>query len=66
MGLVVHCQCQLRAANTKQQPLVVHSLTLMDVQVALGQAGIFTLPRGLCAGRTELQRWVAPCLLVAP
>lgn len=49
-----------------QQPLVVHSLTLMDVQVPLDQAGIFTVPRGLGAGRTELQRWVAPRVLVAP
>lgn len=31
----------------------------MDVHVALDQAGIFTLPGGLCAGRTELQMWLA-------
>lgn len=66
VGLVVHCQCQPGVANTEQQPLVIHSLTLKDVQVALDQAGIFTLLRGLCAGTTELQRWVAPRLLVVP
>lgn len=56
VGLVVHCQHQPRVANTEQQPLVIHSLTLKDVQVALDQAGIFTLLKGLCAGTTELQR----------
>lgn len=65
VGLVVPCQCWPRAANTKQQLLVVRSLTLMDVQVALGQAGIFTLPREQCSGRRELQRWVALHVLVA-
>lgn len=52
----------IASASQGLQPLVFHSLTLMDVQAALDQAGVFTLPRGLCAGRTELQRWVAPCV----
>lgn len=52
----------IASASQGLQPLVFHSLTLMDVQAALDQAGVFILPRRLCAGRTELQRWVAPCV----